>query len=185
MQREEGPMSSSRNWLWTPGSGREEHAGQAKRVTPLVVLLLVVGSTVSAAGLYRVLDRARDHRVTDRAAILAFEGVRAFVADADVRRLMEIPVGADSLVMKAHVIEGDGSTGMYAVRVAHVAPAAFALKSTGRLIAAGRSMVCSVDVRLRLDAGSEQRPTVGIKDEPLCNGSRHKSAVTRARTIGS
>lgn len=178
-------MSPLENWLWTPEPGRDEGAKSAKRVTPIVILLLLVGSTISAAGLYRTLERTRDHRVSDGAAILAFEGVRAFAQDADVKSLMEIPVGADSLVMKARVFEGEGSTGTYAVRVAHVSPAAFALKSTGRLISGGRSMMCSVDVRLRLDAASERRPRVGVEDEPLCNGSRHKSAVARARTIGS
>jgi hypothetical protein len=171
--------------LWTPEPGREDRTQTAKRVTPVVIALLLLGSSVSAAGLYRTLERTRDHRVSDGAAILAFEGVRAFAAGADVRSLMEIPVGADSLVMKARVFEGEGSTGTYAVRVVHVSPSAFSLKSTGRLIAGGRSMMCSVDVRLRLDAASEDRPRVGVENEPLCNGSRHRSAVARARTIGS
>jgi hypothetical protein len=178
-------MSPLENWLWTPEPGREDRTKTAKRVTPVVIGLLLLGSSVSAAGLYRTLERTRDHRVSDGAAILAFEGVRAFAAGADVRSLMEIPVGADSLVMKARVFEGEGSTGTYAVRVVHVSPSAFSLKSTGRLIAGGRSMMCSVDVRLRLDAASEDRPRVGVENEPLCNGSRHRSAVARARTIGS
>lgn len=178
-------MSPLENWMWRPEPGPEDRAKTVKRVTPIVVLLLLLGSTISAVGLYRTLERTRDHHVSDGAAILAFEGVRAFAAGADVQSLMEIPVGADSLVMKARVFEGDGSTGTYAVRVVHVSPRAFSLKSTGRLIAGGRSMMCSVDVRLRLDAANEQRPRVGVEDEPLCNGSRHRSAVARARTIGS
>ncbi|MGH7503603.1 MAG: hypothetical protein ACREL7_17890 [Longimicrobiales bacterium] len=178
-------MNPLETWLWTPEPDRDGRAATAKRVTPIVLLLLLFGSTVSAGGLYRALDRMRDHRVSDGASILAFEGVRAFAEDTDVKSLMEIPLGADSLIMKARVFDGEGSTGTYAVRVAHVSPAAFLLKSTGRLIAGGRSMICSVDVRLRLNAVSEDRPPVGVEDEPLCNGSRHRSAVTRARTIGS
>jgi hypothetical protein len=154
-------------------------------VTAPVLFLLLVLSTASTGGLYRALERARHHRVSDGAAILAFEGVRAFAEGADVMGLMQLPVGADSLIMTARVFDGAGSTGTYAVRIAHIAPAAFALRSTGRLIAEGRSIICSVDVRLRFDGTTEERARVGVETEPLCNGLRHRSAVTSARTIGS
>jgi hypothetical protein len=124
-------------------------------------------------------------QASDGATILALAGVRAFAEQTDTRALMEIPLGADSMITKARVFAGDESSGTYAVRVAKVGASAFRLKSTGRLVARGKSMMCSVEVFVQLDAIHQQRQSLGVEQDPLCNGSRHRSAVTRIRNIGT
>jgi len=122
---------------------------------------------------------------SDGATILALAGVRAFTEQTDARSLMEIALGADSMITKARVFAGDESSGTYAVRVAKVGASAFRLKSTGRLVARGRSMMCSIEVFVQLDANDQQRQSLGVEQDPLCNGSRHRSAVTRIRNLGT
>jgi hypothetical protein len=130
------------------------------------------------------LRTTRVHHASDSATILAFAGVRDFAERVDTEALMQIPVGADSMVMKARVFVGDQSMGTYAVNIAHVGPSWFRLRSTGRLVAAGESTMCNVDVFVQLGM-QDTRPQLGVEQEPLCNGLRHDSAVTRVRNIGS
>jgi hypothetical protein len=147
-----------------------------------VVLLAVLIGSAQLQALWRT---TRDGYASDAATILALAGVRAFTDHGDTRALMEIPVGADSIFMKARVFVGEESMGTYAVRVAHIAPASFRVRSTGRLVERGRSMMCSLDVIVRLASNEAQRPSMGVEREPLCNGLRHRSAVSSVRNIGS
>lgn len=150
----------------------------------LTVLLLAIGAT-AAFRLYESAHHAQVRQASDGATILAFAGIRDFVDRADPVALMRIPVGADSMFMKVRVFVGESSTATYAVRVVHLEPAAFRLRSTGRLVAEGRAMVCSLDVFVRFDRDVATRPAMGVAQQPLCNGSRHSSAVTGVRNIGS
>ena len=157
--------------------------GIAGTEAALAAVLLVV--LLGSAQLQTSWRSERAGHASDAATILALAGVRAFTDHGNARALMEIPVGADSMVMKARVFVGDESMGSYAVRVAHVGPAAFRVRSTGRLVERGRSMMCSLDVFVQLAQNESERPSMGVQQEPLCNGSRHRSAVTSVRNIGS
>jgi hypothetical protein len=145
---------------------------------------LLVLLSLTALQLQAGQAAARANRASDGATILALAGVRAFAQQTEAQALMEIPLGADSMVMKARVFFGEQTSGTYAVRVAKVGASAFRLKSTGRLVAGGRATMCSVDVFIQLDARQSQ-PSLGVEQEPLCNGSRHRSAVTSVRNIGT
>jgi hypothetical protein len=153
------------------------------RVPLPAVVVLAVLAAFAATRVEAAFRDARTVNASDGATILALAGVRAFTESTDLQALMQIPLGADSMVMKARVFVGDASMGTYAVSVAHVGPAGFRLRSTGRLIAAGASTVCSLDVYVQLDEG--KRASMGVQQEPLCNGLRHESAVTSVRNIGS
>jgi Family of unknown function (DUF6023) len=166
---------------WIVGlSGRESRK--------LRVLCASAGLVVIALGALNsartALQATRAAHASDSATILAFAGVREFAERLDPDVLMQIPLGADSMVMKARVFAGDESMGTYAVNVAHVGPSAFRLRSTGRLVDSGRSTMCSLDVFVQVST-TETRPSLGVEQDPLCNGLRHESAVTRVRNIGS
>ena len=147
--------------------------------------ILVLASLIATDVVRDWRNRTRLSRVTEGAASLAREGVLAFNVHADHTALMEIPVGADSMVMTARVSAGTQSSGTWAVRVAHVAPATFQLKATGRLVAGRTSVMCSFRLPLRMEDGGVNRPHVGVTDEPLCNGSLYRSAANLVRTQGS
>jgi hypothetical protein len=164
--------------------------GQARtavwmRALVAVLIALIILGGVSAARLAGKLRDTRLFGASDSATILALAGVRDFAERADIRSLMLTPLGADSLVMKAKVFVGDGSMGTYAVQMVREAPQSFRLRSTGRLKSGDESMVCSVDVLLRFSETGEPRPSAGLEQPPLCNGSRHESAVIRVSNIGS
>ena len=97
---------------------------------------------------------------------------------------MLAPLGADSMVMQARVFRGEQSMGTWSVRLLHETPTAFRLRSTGRLKSGENSMVCSVDVVLKVSE-MDARPEMGVAQRPLCNGSRHESAAIRVSHIGS
>ena len=147
--------------------------------------LLLLGTVLGATTLHTTIDSANRAYASDAATILALAGVRAFAEHGDARALMHIPVGADSMVMKARVFHGDESSGTYAVRVAHVDASAFRVRSTGRLVSGGKSMLCSLDVFVQLRESEDRRPSLGVEQAPLCNGTRHRSAVASVRNIGS
>jgi hypothetical protein len=155
-------------------------AGTEAALTAVLVVVLL-----GSAQLQTTWHSERTGHASDAATILALAGVRAFTDHADARALMELPVGADSMVVKARVFVGEESMGSYAVRVAHVGPAALRVRSTGRLVERGRSTMCSLDVFVQLANNESDRPSMGVQQEPLCNGSRHRSAVTSVRNIGS
>ncbi len=152
-------------------------------ISALVVALLVVCGT-TAAQVAGSLKELRLASASDGATILALAGVREFADRADLAALMLTPVGADSMVMKATVFVGDESMGTYSVRLIHVEHNSFRLRSTGRLKSGDHSMMCSLDVVVQVDELSERSPELGLQQQPLCNGSRHESAVTRVN-IGS
>jgi len=168
-------MTKRSEWIVGLGGGRLRVLCTAAALT---VLAFVTANRMQAA-----LRAARLGHASDSATILAFAGVREFAERLDPDVLMQIPLGADSMVMKARVFVGDESMGTYAVNVAHVGPSAFRLRSTGRLVASGHSTMCSLDVFVQVSA--ETRPSLGVEQDPLCNGLRHESAVTRVRNIGS
>jgi Family of unknown function (DUF6023) len=174
-------MTMTKRSGWIVGfSGRESRRLRVLcTAAGLAALTLVAANSVRAA-----LQAVRAGHASDSATILAFAGVREFAERLDPDVLMQIPLGADSMVMKARVFAGDQSMGTYAVNVAHVGPSAFRLRSTGRLVDSGRSTMCSLDVFVQVST-TEARPSLGVEQEPLCNGLRHESAVTRVRTIGS
>jgi len=161
---------------------------RAELWTRALIIVLFALIALGGAGAAQLAGRLRDTRLfgaSDSATILAFTGVHDFAARADVRSLMLTPVGADSMVMKARVFTGDESLGTYAVRFVHEAPGSFRLRSTGRLKSGESSMVCSVDVLLRVEDAVDLGSTVGLHQPPVCNGARHESAVARIRNIGS
>ncbi len=145
----------------------------------------IVGSLLTNSLVREAAARSRVDRATEHAATLARDGVHAFGVRNESGPLMEIPVGADSMVMAARIGTGTGTGGTWAVRVAHVAPERFQLKATGRVIAGRTSVMCSFDVTLRVEDGGVIRPPIGVTDEPMCNGSPYRSAVRPVRTIGS
>ncbi len=147
----------------------------------VVAMLVLYGAGWAQLRTNRLANRAQS---SDAATILALAGVRDFAQQADPGALMRIPMGADSMVMKARVFAGDESMGSYAVRVSHIGPSDFRLRSTGRLTKGASSMTCNLDVFVQLSTDNE-RPSMGVEQEPLCNGLRHESAVTRVRNIGS
>lgn len=158
---------------------------QRIRRREIAAAVLLLTALFGATRLHANWQRQDALHASDAATILALAGVRAFAEHADPRALMEIPLGADSMVVKARVFAGEESAGSYAVLAAKVGASAFRLRSTGRLVARGKSMMCSVEVFVQLNASGESRPSMGVEQDPLCNGSRHSSAVTRIRNIGS
>ena len=163
-----------------PISADSRRTRRAAAGTTVLALAALIGADV----LQDWRSRTRLSQVTEGAATLAREGVLAFNVQADQAALMEIPVGADSMVMAARVSAGTRSSGTWAVRIAHIAPASFQLKATGRLVAGRTSVICSFRVALRMDDGTVNRPHIGITDEPLCNGSLYRTA-NLVRTQGS
>lgn len=165
-------------------AGQERTVLWMRALVAVLVALIILGGA-GAAQFASKLRATRLFGASDGATILALAGVRDFAEQADMRSLMLTPLGADSLVMKAKVFVGDQSMGTYAVQMVREAPQSFRLRSTGRLKSGDESMVCSVDVLLRFNETGETRPSVGLEQPPLCNGSRHESAVIRVSNIGS
>jgi hypothetical protein len=171
-------MSKRSGWIVWPRRRRRNTLRAAASVIGLCALAILVVIRMRAA-----LHAATLGHASDGATILAFAGVREFADRLDPELLMQIPLGADSMVMKARVFVGDESMGTYAVNVAHVGPSEFRLRSTGRLVASGRSTMCRLDLFVQVST-VETRPSLGLEQDPLCNGLRHASAVTRVRNIG-
>jgi len=147
-----------------------------------VVAAFAVGLTVVLTGyarhLHRTLARMRNDQASESATILALEGVHAFVQTADAEALMTWPAGADSMVMTARVFGAGRSMGTYAVSLTRVEAESFRLLATGRLVSGEQSMMCSVHGSVRLAGEPGRKITVGYGAAPLCNGTRHRSALT-------
>jgi hypothetical protein len=144
---------------------------------PLLAALLVIGSAGFARLHYAALRDKRIEQAGDGATILALEGIHSFKQNADPAGLMRLPVGADSMVVKARVFGGDDSMGTYAVSLRRLDIGGFSLLATGRLVSGSRSMMCSVRGVVRL-AASSGRISVGYDTAPMCNGARHRSTLT-------
>lgn len=145
---------------------------------PVLAALLLIGGAGFARVHYCALRDTRIEQAGDGATILALEGVHAFRETVDPEILMRLPVGADSMVMKARVFGGDHSMGTYAVSLKRLQVGDFRLLATGRLVSGRRSMICSVRAVVRLADASDGRISVGYDAAPLCNGARHRSALT-------
>jgi hypothetical protein len=156
-------------------------SGRIARVA-VVVPALTLALALALAGFVRHhntrLTRTRMAQASEGATSLALEGVRAFEEAVDAQALMTLPVGADSMVMKARVFGDDQSMGTYAVSLKRVEMEGFRLFATGRLVSGARSMMCSVHGNVRLAGGPSEKISVGYDAVPLCNGARHRSALT-------
>ena len=183
-------MSSMNNETHTMNSPNPETAPdsaalrRARRWLVVFGVSFVLLAAVTAVQVGGSIRQTKLVAASDGATILALAGVRDFAERADLAALMLTPVGADSMVMKARVFVGDESMGTYTVRMIHVESNAFRLRSTGRLKSGEQSMMCSLDVLVHIDETSETSPELGLQHHPMCNGSRHESAVTRVN-IGS
>ena len=148
----------------------------------IVASLLTVALAFSLAGYvwhhYTTMARLQVEQASAGATILALEGVHAFEKSADAQALMTLPVGADSMVMKARVFGDRQSMGTYAVSLKRVESEGFRLLATGRLVSGARSMMCSVDGSVRLTDGPGKKISVGYDADPLCNGTRRRTALT-------
>jgi hypothetical protein len=179
--REQQEMSSNE---LTVNDGDTRSALWLRALIAVLIALIVLGG----AGAARLAAKLRDTRLfgaSDSATILALAGVREFTERADLGELMLAPIGADSMVMQARVFRGEQSMGTWSVRLLHQTPTAFRVRSTGRLKSGESSMVCSVDVVVKVSEEMDTRPEMGVEHPPLCNGSRHESAAIRVSHIGS
>ncbi len=167
---------------WPNASRADSPASDRVALAVLVVPVLAVGLTLLLAGYARhhhsTLARTRVEQASESATSLAFEGVHAFQQAADAQALMTLPVGADSMVMKARVFGDDQSVGTYAVSLERVESEGFRLFATGRLVSGEKSMMCSVHGNVRLAGGPSEKISVGYDAVPLCNGTQHRSALT-------
>ncbi|MGD8279209.1 MAG: hypothetical protein PVH00_14320 [Gemmatimonadota bacterium] len=166
---------------WRKGPRADSVSGRITRAavaTPMLSATLVLVLAGYVRHHYSTLTRTRVEGVSEGATILALEGVHAFVETADAQALMTLAVGADSMVMKARVFGDDQSMGTYAVSLKRVKTESFRLLATGRLVSGERSMMCSVNGNVRLAGGPSEKISVGYDAAPLCNGKRHRSALT-------
>jgi hypothetical protein len=147
-------------------------------VVPVLVAVLTLALAGYARHHHRTLAQTRVEQASESATILALEGVHAFEQVADAQALMTLPVGADSMVMKARVFGAGQSMGTYVVSLKRVEMEGFRLLATGRLVSGERSMICSVHGNVRFAGGPSEKISVGYDAVPLCNGMRHRSALT-------
>ena len=145
---------------------------------PILAGMIVIGGATFARLHYSALQNSRTQLASDGATILALEGVHAFTQAADPQALMTLPVGADSMVMKARVFGAGQLMGTYAVSLKRVGSAGFRLLATGRLVSGPRSMMCTVRGLVRVADDAGEKFSVGYDAAPLCNGTRHRSALT-------
>jgi hypothetical protein len=142
-------------------------------IAGLLLGLLLVGAAATG-GWYAARSASREHRIRESAAILAEHGLREFAAAASTLELLELPIGADSIVHKARVFADDESAGTIAVQVARSADAAFTVKSTGRMDTSEAPFVCSYEVTWRLDREADPRRALEPQTDPMCNGARRR-----------
>jgi hypothetical protein len=133
--------------------------------------LLLVGAAATG-GWFAARSASREHRMRESAAILAEHGLREFAAAARTLDLLELAIGADSIVHKARVFADDQMSGTIAVQVARTGEAAFTVKSTGRLDRRDAPFVCSYEVTWRLDRETDPVRALDPQDGPMCNGAR-------------
>jgi hypothetical protein len=173
-------MWTMMRWRMAPRADSPE-SGRIARAA-VAVPVLTVGLAIALAGYARhhhpTLARTRVERASEGATILALEGVHAFEQAVDAEALMTLPVGADSMVMKARVFGDDQSMGTYAVSLKRVEMEGFRLLATGRLVSGNRSMMCSVHGSVRLAGGPSEKISVGYDAAALCNGTQRRSALT-------
>lgn len=154
------------------------HGRAGAAVVPVLATLVLAGAATFARIHYSSLQETRTEQASDGATILALEGLHAFLERADPEALMTLPVGADSMVMKARVFGGDRSMGTYAVSLKRVASGGFQVLATGRLVSGERSTMCSFRGQVRFAGTPGEEIAVGYDGVPLCNGTRHRSALT-------
>jgi hypothetical protein len=137
----------------------------------LFVLLLVGG--IGTGGWYAV-NVSREQRIREGAAILAEHALREYADASAALGVLDIDVGADSLVSKGRIETGDEGEGMYVVQVARTGETRFRVKSTGRMTANRARFVCSYDMTWDLDRELDPRRALAPNDGPLCNGARQR-----------
>ncbi|MGH7507272.1 MAG: hypothetical protein ACRELX_16570 [Longimicrobiales bacterium] len=137
----------------------------------LLGLLLV--SAVATGGWF-AMQASKEQRAHDGAAILAEHGLREFAGTTSALAVMDLAIGADSIVTRRRVLTGDETVGMYAVQIERTGLIGFHVKSIGRLIESGAPFVCSFDIDWKLDDEMDPRRALAPKDGPICNGARRR-----------
>lgn len=177
--RKYGERSMTRRPITQLFGTQRPHGLQAGAVAVPLLVAFMLGGTAAFAHLHvSSLEDTRTEQASDGATILALEGLHAFEEGVDPEALMTLPVGADSMVMKARVFGGGRSMGTYTVSLKRVARGGFRVLATGRLVSGERSTMCSFWGQVDLAGTPGDEIAVGYDTVPLCNGKRHRSALT-------
>jgi hypothetical protein len=151
------------------------HRDHAALVSAVLALILV-GAVLNGAFLART-QQAIHQRVTEGASLLAQEAFAQFAEAAVPEELAALAPGQDTIVTRRWVLAGEAVQGGYSVRVARLDDVAFVVKSTGRLAAGGRPVICSTNVVWRIDDWQSRARALDGR-RPLCNGSPTASSLT-------
>jgi hypothetical protein len=146
---------------------------EGKALLSATLAMIAVGVTLTG-GFLGMWQKSLEQRAADGASILAQEALHQFAADVQPDQLASIQQGRDTIMTRLFVTAGDSVTGGYTVLVARLDDTVYAVKSTGRLVANGVPMLCSVNVVWRTDDWSGRNRVVDGR-RPTCRGQPQRS----------